>query len=79
MVKTIPDAYRVSVVYYALRGLKDCHTFAEETARAAVRRTERETKLGSKESILDGIGQPMLGKRNSGVPRVNPTTRTPQR
>jgi hypothetical protein len=79
MERTTPDAYRVSVVYYALRGLKDCHTFAAETARAAVRRTERESRLGSKESILDGIGQPMLGKRNSGVPRVNPTTRAPQR
>lgn len=48
MVKTTPDAYRVSVVYYALRGLKDCHTYAEETAYAARRRTERETELGRK-------------------------------
>jgi hypothetical protein len=45
MRKLEPDAYRVSVVYYALRGLKDCHTFAEETAQAAVRRTEREARL----------------------------------
>jgi hypothetical protein len=72
------EAYRVSVVYYALRGLKDCHTFAEETALAAVKRTEREDRLGSKKSILDGVAQPMLGKRSGGMPRVNPDTRSPQ-
>jgi hypothetical protein len=46
ILKAAPDAYRVSVVYYALRGLKDCHTYAEETARAKVKRTERESRLG---------------------------------
>lgn len=78
MAKQDKDAYRVSVVYYALRGLKDCHTFAEETAYAARKRTERESALGSKENILDGIGQPMLGKRSRGVPRVNAATRPQQ-
>lgn len=48
MEKVTPDGYRVSVVYYALKGLKDCHTYAEETAYAARRRTERETELGRK-------------------------------
>lgn len=46
MEKVDADGYRVSVVYYALRGLKDCHTYAEETARSVRRRTERETELG---------------------------------
>lgn len=37
-----PDAYRYSVVFYALRGMKDCATTAMETAYAKVKRTERE-------------------------------------
>ena len=36
------DAYRYSVVYYALRGMKDCHTTALEQARGWRKRTERE-------------------------------------
>lgn len=39
------DAYRYSIVYYALRGMKDCFTYAVETAKAKQRRTERETKM----------------------------------
>lgn len=38
-------AYRYSIVYYALRGMKDCFTAAEETAYARVRRTERERAM----------------------------------
>lgn len=40
-----PDAYRYSIVYYALRGMKDCFTFAVETAQGKVARTERETHM----------------------------------
>lgn len=36
------DAYRYSVVYYALKGMKDCGTVAEETTQAAERRSARE-------------------------------------
>lgn len=40
------DAYRYSVVYYALRGMKDCHTTAvEERAYAKIKRTEREQEM----------------------------------
>lgn len=42
------DAYRYSIVYYALRGMKDCHTAAEETAYARRRRTEREIAMAAK-------------------------------
>ena len=35
--------YRYSVVYYALRGMKDCFTYAVETASAQHKRTERES------------------------------------
>lgn len=37
--------YRYSIVYYALAGMKDCRTFAEETTRAVSRRTERERAM----------------------------------
>jgi hypothetical protein len=48
MTPRVADAYRYSVVYYALKGMKDCHTAAEETAYARRRRTEREIEMASK-------------------------------
>lgn len=39
---TRPDGYRYSVVYYSLKGMKDCATAAVETRRAWAKRTERE-------------------------------------
>lgn len=46
--------YRYSIVYYALKGMKDCATYAEETAQARRRRTERERAEAVK---LRGAGQ----------------------
>lgn len=37
-----PAGYRYSIVYYALRGMKDCATFAAELARGQAVRTARE-------------------------------------
>lgn len=37
-----PDGYRFTVVYYALRGMKDCHTHAVEQEYAREKRTGRE-------------------------------------
>lgn len=42
MRQTAPDGYRYSVVYYSLRGMKDCATAAVETRQAWAKRTERE-------------------------------------
>jgi hypothetical protein len=53
MRRTAPDGYRFSVVYYALRGMKDCHTYAEETAHARRRRTEREKGMAAAGATLD--------------------------
>ena len=50
-----PDAYRISVVYYSLRGMKDCFTYAVESAEGAARRTARE----------DGIADTLKGERES--------------
>lgn len=45
MSRTASDGYRYSVVYYALKGMKDCFTHAVETAEAQSRRTAREDDL----------------------------------
>jgi hypothetical protein len=42
MAATDADAYRYSVVFYALRGMKDCATTALETEHAKAQRTVRE-------------------------------------
>lgn len=44
---TSRDAYRFSVVYYALKGMKDCHTYAVETAEGGKRRTAREEGIAA--------------------------------
>lgn len=45
-------AYRYSVVYYALRGMKDCFTYAVETAEGKKKRTARED--GMAEDLKNG-------------------------
>lgn len=42
MSPTRPDGYRYSVVYYALKGMKDCFSAALETAHARAARTRQE-------------------------------------
>lgn len=39
------DPYRYTCVFYAVQGLKDCRTYAEETRLQAERRTERERRM----------------------------------
>lgn len=41
-------AYRVSIVYYALKGMKNCREYAEETALSRQRRTERELDMAKR-------------------------------
>ena len=43
--KVAADGYRISIVYYSLRGMKDCATFARETARGLRARTDREETM----------------------------------
>lgn len=43
--RTKPDGYRFSIVYYALRGMKDCFTHAVETEHAQRKRSERERDM----------------------------------
>lgn len=39
------DGYRYSIVFYAKRGMKDCHTYAVEIGEARKRRKEREVGM----------------------------------
>lgn len=45
MRKATADGYRISIVYYALKGMKNCREAAEETRYARTRRTEREADM----------------------------------
>lgn len=42
------DGYRFSVVFYALQGMKDCYTAAEETRYGRRKRTEREQDMAKR-------------------------------
>lgn len=42
------DDYRVSVVYYALRGMKNCREYAEETVYGRTARTQREQEMAAR-------------------------------
>lgn len=57
MQATASDGYRYSVVYYALRGMKDCFTYAVETAHAKRKRTEREREMARRALT----GEPLKG------------------
>lgn len=48
-----PDGYRFSIVYYALRGMKDCYTHAKETAYGRQKRTERQRDIARR--LAEGI------------------------
>jgi hypothetical protein len=41
------EAYRFTIVYYALRGMKDCASYAIEQAGGRARRAERETRIAT--------------------------------
>uniref|UniRef100_UPI003F493717 hypothetical protein n=1 Tax=Pseudonocardia sp. CA-138482 TaxID=3240023 RepID=UPI003F493717 len=60
-----PDGYRFSIVYYALKGMRDCFTAALETAYARRRRTEREQDMACRVAA----GEPALVDQGRGLPR----------
>lgn len=57
---TAPDGYRYSIVYYALKGMKNCFEAAVETAYARRRRTEREQSMA--ERYAAGLGDVVEGR-----------------
>lgn len=66
---TQPDGYRYSIVYYALQGMKDCHTAAVETALIRQRRTERERAMAQR---LAGGDTTIPGSRRRTVAADDP-------
>jgi hypothetical protein len=62
------DAYRYSIVFYALRGMKDCHTYALEVGEARKKRTAREQKMA--ELPAGGLTGSTNG-RSSGSVRIS--------
>lgn len=60
MTPSADDSYRYSIVYYALRGMKDCFTYAVETAKARESRTAREDNMAR--ALKGEIASPVLGK-----------------
>jgi hypothetical protein len=58
------DGYRYSIVYYALKGMKNCFEAAEETRYAKRRRTEREQDMARR--IAEG--EPSLLEQGKGLP-----------
>lgn len=74
------DGYRISIVYYALSGMKDCRSAAEETRYAQTKRTEREADMAKRmaegdfgipgktpEYYATGARQPMADWRGTGA------------
>lgn len=62
------DGYRYSIVFYALRGMKDCHTYAVEVGEARRKRTERENKMAE---LPAGGLTGSTGGRSSGSVRIS--------
>lgn len=54
--RTRPDGYRITVVYYALQGLKSCQEWALEGAATQRRRTLREQH--QRDEITQGVDRP---------------------
>lgn len=60
------DGYRYSIVFYAQRGMKDCHTYAVEIGEARKKRQEREAAMfndGDEEALRERIS----GRSNGSV------------
>jgi hypothetical protein len=64
------DGYRYSVVFYAKRGMKDCHTYAQEIGEARARRTERELSMADT-SIEHVKSKIKTGRSNGSTAIVN--------
>jgi hypothetical protein len=65
---TSKDGYRYSIVFYALRGMKDCHTYAVEVGEARKKRTERENAMV--DSSAEQIGERIKTGRSSGSTKI---------
>jgi len=62
------DGYRYSIVFYAKRGMKDCHTYALEVGEARARRQEREA--GMTDTSVEAVRAKLPQFRSNGDTRV---------
>lgn len=62
------DGYRYSIVFYAKRGMKDCHTYAVEIGEARKRRAEREAGMVNDDLTL--IQNKIKSGRSNGDTRI---------
>jgi len=65
------EGYRISVVYYALRGMKNCREAAEEAAYGRVRRTEREAEMAKRLEVGDRGIPGANGKKTTALNRMH--------
>lgn len=71
MEATAKDGYRYSIVFYALRGMKDCHTYAVEVGEARRKRTEREEKMAlGEEDTIERMKKEAGSLRSSGSTKI---------
>jgi hypothetical protein len=64
------DGYRYSIVFYAKRGMKDCHTYAVEVGEARARRQEREYGM-TDTSVENAMGKIKSGRSNGDTRIIN--------
>jgi hypothetical protein len=62
------DGYRYSIVFYAKRGMKDCHTYAVEVGEARKRRQGREE--GMTDTSIEGAMAKIPVGRSNGDTRI---------
>lgn len=60
------DGYRYSIVFYAQRGMKDCHTYAVEIGEARKKRQERESAMFN-DGDEDALRERISGRSNGSV------------
>jgi hypothetical protein len=66
----VKDAYRYSIVFYAKRGMKDCHTYAVELGEARAKRKEREMGMAN-QTVEDMKAKIPAGRSNGNTKILN--------
>lgn len=62
------DGYRYSIVFYAKRGMKDCHTYAVEVGEARARRKDREAGMAT--ATVEDLKDKIKTGRSTGDTRI---------
>lgn len=69
----VKGAYRISSVYYCLKGMRNCAEDALEQGEARLRRTERESRMGvPEENTLEAVSKRVTGRATGGTGMAKP-------